>query len=121
MRWVWTVVVWSGCESEVCGLLGEYSGSFEGDAEGVVQLAVTEDDANPPDQATAGMTLLSDDGSVSADGVGTLTCSSGELVVDLRDIDATSIGEAAGTVAEDGTGGGEWSLVTGDAGTWSLN
>ena len=111
--------VLAGCESELCALLGEYQGGFEGDAEGAVVLVVEEDPENPG-QATAGMTLDAEDGSLQGDGSGIVTCSSGELTVDLRDgLTGAEIGEATGTLAGDG-GGGDWSLLSGESGTWTV-
>lgn len=105
----------AGCQSanDICAtFLGEFSGTFDGDASGELTLTVTEGDGG------AAIVSLTLEGEVfSAVGNGEVQCEDGELVVTLIDNDGNEIGEFTGSMIDEA---GEWSLGTGESGTWSF-
>jgi hypothetical protein len=104
-----------GCEGQLCALLGEYQGSFEGDLQGQLDAVLSEDPKNGDTQALVDFTLSTVDTELS--GNGHVMCEDGELTLDLRDLDGTKVGDVDGLLG-DGEGSGDWSLLTGEKGTW---
>lgn len=118
-RGAWWMVVCllgaTGCEGQLCALLGSFVGAYEGDLEGSLDAEIAE---NPDDAEFADVSLtLTGNGSVFS-GVGKVKCTDGDLVLDLTDVDGASVGEVTGLLSE-GTGSGDYSLFGGGGGTWS--
>ncbi|MBM4368923.1 MAG: hypothetical protein FJ102_22095 [Deltaproteobacteria bacterium] len=104
-------------EEQVCDLVGSYSGTFSGDAEGNVEITVTAGD---------GTTIIEtsiENETVAALGDGTINCEDGSFVVELETDAGELLGEFEGSLAE-GAGDGTWEFTEGDlagyAGTWSV-
>jgi hypothetical protein len=111
-------VVLSGCSaSKACGLIGDFVGSYEGDLQGDLTASVTEN-TDLDGEAVADFVLSGADDGDDVYANGAVDCSTGSLVVDLTDVDGGSLGEVTGTLGE-GAGSGDWSLATGETGTWS--
>ncbi|MFN7143819.1 MAG: hypothetical protein ACK4YP_08600 [Myxococcota bacterium] len=106
----------AGCSSvnDLCGtFLGNYTGTFDGDASGTLDIAIQLDDSD--DSAVVELTLEGDE--FSAVGNGTVACEDGELVVTLFDDAGNEIGTFTGSMIDEA---GEWSLGTGESGTWDI-
>ncbi|MEQ1570086.1 MAG: hypothetical protein ABMA64_30915 [Myxococcota bacterium] len=115
---VWFGGLWlgaTGCEAQVCGLLGSYDGEFEGDLAGTVAAAISEDPKDPTARAIASFVLETAD--TQLEGNGYAQCDSGELTLDLTDLEGTQVGDVLGALT-DGEGHGDWSLFDGRGGTW---
>ena len=117
MRIVWLLPLFllTGCEAQVCALIGQYVGSFEGDAQGQLD-ATIEEDPESKDDVQVTFVLTGETSGFTGNAV--VSCSDGELVLDLSDIET---GEAAGTVTGIlGAGDGSGDYKIGDLiGTWS--
>ena len=107
-------MVLAGCEAQICALLGEYQGSFDGDLSGQLD-AVLAEDPDDDTQALVDFVLTTADTELSGDGH--VTCDAGDLTLDLRDLEGTKVGDVDGLLS-DGKGSGGWSLLTGEQGTW---
>ena len=105
----------AGCSGNVCDYIGDYSGTFDGDASGAVTLTVT--DGTEEGHALAAITLEGDE--FSAVGNGEVHCDDGELVVTLYDDAGNEIGSFTGSMLAEAASG-EWELGTGESGTWQL-
>ncbi len=111
-------LVLTGCtEAEICELVGSYTGTFSGDAEGNVDIEVTDADG----VTLIDVTIQNDD--VAALGTGEVTCEDGAFAVDLE----TDLGEALGTLdgaLAEGSGDGTWEFTATDlqglSGTWQV-
>jgi hypothetical protein len=100
--------------NDICQtFLGDYSGTFDGDASGSLTLTVQPDDS--ADNAVVEITLEGE--AFSAVGNGLITCEDGELTVTLTDEDGNALGTFTGSMIDEA---GEWSLGTGESGTWSF-
>ena len=116
MMWVSLVLLASGCEAQLCELLGEFVGAFEGDLAGEVSAIVSVD---PEDDTRVIADLELESGGTRMKGSAPVSCVDGELTLDLTDVDlGDSVGEVTG-ILEDGSAEGAWSLLTGESGTWS--
>jgi len=105
----------AGCSSvnDLCStFLGDYAGTFDGDASGALTLTVTEDGA---DEAAINVTLEGE--SFAAIGNGTVTCEDGELTITLTDDAGNPIGTFTGSMID---ALGEWSLDSGESGAWTF-
>jgi hypothetical protein len=114
MMWVPLVLLAGGCEAQICALLGEFVGAFEGDLAGDVSAIISVD---PEDDSKAIAEMELDGGRMK--GKAPVSCDDGELTLDLTD---TDLGDSVGTVTgllEDGTASGAWELFSGESGTWS--
>lgn len=108
----------SGCATEACGLIGDYVGSYEGDLQGDLSASISEN-ADVDGEAIADFVLSGGDERDDVFAGGAVDCSTGSLVLDLRDVNDASIGEVTGTMSE-GKGSGDWSIFDGGlSGTWS--
>lgn len=117
-RWILVAAVATGCSAkESCDIIGEYAGEYAGDLEGELAASITES-TDIDGEAVADFVLSGADGGEDVYANGIVDCSTGSLVVDLRDVDGNSMGEVSGTL-EEGSGSGDWSLVSGETGTWS--
>lgn len=107
-----------GCtEAEICELVGSYTGTFTGDAEGNVDIEVTDAD---------GVTLIDvtiQNDTVAALGSGEVNCEDGAFAIDLETDAGEALGAFEGAVAE-GSGDGTWEFTATDlaglAGTWQV-
>jgi hypothetical protein len=106
----------AGCDSanDVCAtFLGDFTGTFEGDAAGDLTITVT--DGEDAEHAIVALTLEGDQ--FAAVGDGEVHCEDGELIVTLYDDAGNEIGSFTGSMIDEA---GEWSLGTGESGTWSF-
>lgn len=116
MMWVPLVFLASGCEAQLCALLGEFVGSFEGDLAGDVSAYISVD---PDDDSRAVADMELETGGKRLKGSAPVSCVDGELTLDLTDADlGDSVGEVTGII-EEGKASGAWELLTGESGTWS--
>jgi hypothetical protein len=106
-------LVLSGCEAQICALLGSFEGVFQGDAEGTLDALITESD--DAEMADVSFSLSSAIGLF--EGSAQVNCNDGDLVIDLSDVDGVNVGEVTGVLGE-GTGSGGYSLLSGETGTW---
>ena len=112
-------MVFGGCtEEEACAFIGDYSGTFAGDAEGNVELTVEDGD---------GVTLISltlENDTLSALGSGEVSCEDGSFVTELTPDAGDVIGTLEGALDDAGGGEGTWEFTDGDlspaSGTWNL-
>lgn len=118
MRNVWMVslLVSAGCESQICAFIGEFTGAYEGAASGEMQADVTESDES--DVVNVNFLLKNDPDDFS--GSAKVSCTDGELVMDLTDVNGLTIGNVTGTIAE-GFGSGGYTLDAGGEGTWEYS
>ena len=117
MLWIPLVLLSGGCEAQLCALLGEFAGAFEGDLGGAVS-AIISVDPDDDTKANADMELTAEDGT-KLKGSAPVSCEDGELTLDLRSGDLSeSVGEVTGLL-EDGKASGAWELFSGESGTWS--
>ncbi len=104
-------------EEQVCDLVGSYTGTFSGDAEGNVDITVTTSDGT-----TLIETTIAND-TVAALGEGEINCEDGSFVVTLETDAGELLGEFEGALAE-GAGDGTWEFTEGElagyAGTWEV-
>ncbi len=104
-------------EEQVCDLVGSYTGTFSGDAEGNVDITVTAGDGT-----TLIETTISNE-TVAALGEGEINCEDGSFVVTLETDAGELLGEFEGALAE-GTGDGTWEFTETDlaglSGTWEV-
>ena len=104
----------TGCEAQICALLGSFSGVFEGDASGTLEALITED-PDDAEMADVNLTLTSANGLF--EGAAKVRCTDGELILDLTDVEGVKVGDVTGSI-EEGTGHGDYGLLTGETGTW---
>ncbi len=104
----------SGC-SALCDLIGDYEGSFAGDASGNFTLNIADGgkDADPIATAEFGGDL---DGAVAT---GTIGCENGELVLEIY-IDDQVYGSFEGAIDDAASGEGTWHTDDGKSGTWDM-
>ena len=99
--------------NDACALLGNYTGSFEGDASGELTIVLSESaDGSDP---LVDITLSGD--TFDAVGHGTFHCDDGELIVTLLDDEGNEVGSFTGSMIDES---GDWELGTGESGTWSV-
>ncbi len=110
-----SVLLAGGCENALCNLIGDFVGSFEGDLAGEVSAVVSVDPEND-EQVIADMELTTAD-DTTLTGSAPVTCTDGQLVIDLTDDSLASVGEVTGEL-DDGSAQGLWSLFSGESGTW---
>lgn len=113
------VLVFGACtEEEACAFIGDYSGTFAGDAEGNVDLTV--EDA----EGVTVVTLTLQNDTLSALGSGEVSCEDGAFVTELTTDAGEVLGTLEGTLDEEGGGEGTWEFTEGDlagaSGTWNL-
>lgn len=102
----------SGCAA-ACDLLGAFTGYYLGDAEGALEVDVTEvDKENIAIDITIGEPL-------SVIGSATIACGTDGFYVELIDNTDTVVGDFEGTLSSEG-GDGDWSTLSGLAGTWNV-
>lgn len=103
----------AGCAA-LCDLVGDYQGTFKGDAEGDFTFGVAQEDAkaDPVASAAFGGDL---DGAIAS---GTISCEDGQFVLDIY-IDDTPQGSFEGSM-QDNTGSGTWEVDDGRQGTWDI-
>ena len=103
----------AGC-SAVCDLIGDYEGTFKGDASGDFTFGVQEadDKGDPVASAAFGGDL---EGAIAS---GTISCEDGQFVLDIY-IDDTPQGSMEGNL-QDNTGNGTWEVDDGRSGTWDI-
>ena len=101
----------TGC-SGACGLIGQFTGTYEGDDAGNVTLSVENDKGD----TIMSITL---DGDIAADASGSISCDQGTFSYSLTDADGTEVGTIGGAVNDDQTASGDYSTTDGGAGTWS--
>jgi hypothetical protein len=99
--------------NDTCALLGDYTGSFEGDASGELTIVLSEsaDGSDPLVDIT-----LSGEG-FDAVGHGTFHCDDGELIVTLLDDQGNELGSFTGSMIDES---GAWELGSGESGTWNI-
>lgn len=107
------LVLLTGCNG-LCALVGDYTGTYEGDENGNVTLSITDD---------KGETLLSVDleGDIAANASGAIGCDDGSFSYALVDADGNEVGDISGLVDEAQTAAGEYTTADGGAGTWSAS
>ncbi|MEQ1508693.1 MAG: hypothetical protein ABMB14_41080 [Myxococcota bacterium] len=110
-------IVAGGCEAQLCALLGEYAGQYEGDLSGEVNAAIADAGGG---EADVHLELHSGEGddATALFGDSKVSCDDGELTLDLSAADGEAIGTVTGLL-EGGAGHGDWSLLSGETGTWS--
>ena len=96
----------------VCDLIGSYTGTYEGDANGNVTLAITDD---------KGDTLITVQlaGDLAAGASGTVGCTDGTFDYSLTDADGATVGDISGTVDSTQSASGDFTTTDGGSGTWS--
>ncbi len=108
------VVALSACSAnDACALIGDYTGTFEGDASGELTIVLSESaDGSDPlvDITLSGETF-------DAVGHGTFHCEDGELIVTLLDDQGNEVGSFTGSMIDES---GDWELGSGETGTWSV-
>lgn len=104
----------AGC-SALCNLIGDYEGTFKGDAEGDFTLGISDggDKDNPVVAAAFGGDL---DGAIAS---GTISCEDGQFVLDIY-IDDTPQGSFEGSMQDNTAGNGTWEVDDGRSGTWDI-
>lgn len=112
--WMLPLFVLGGCEGQICALLGQYVGGYQGDAEGELSADVGEIEGS--DDVNVTFVLANDPDDFN--GEAKVSCTDGQLVMDLTDIDGLKVGSVDGLLGE-GKGSGGWSLLSGLTGTWS--
>ncbi|MEZ4239103.1 MAG: hypothetical protein R3F59_23715 [Myxococcota bacterium] len=115
-RRVWLVaplLLLCACEEQICALLGAFEGAFSGDLEGSLEALVSED----PDSGAADVHLTLTSATGLFEGSAKVDCVDGDLILDLRDVEGTSVGTVTGQI-EEGQGHGAYELLTGETGTW---
>lgn len=113
--WCAATLVLCGCESQICAILGDYTGAFDGDLTGELAATIAED---PADVEMALADLSLDDGTDVLSGSSPVRCDSGELTIDLTSTDGLTTGTVTGLLSE-GSGAGDYALDSGALGTWS--
>jgi hypothetical protein len=111
----------SACsEKQACALLGDWEGAFYGDEEGDLVISLV--DSDTPDEAILQVTLQGAGGAV-ADGTSTISCDGNDqFQLELENVDdGTRLGDFGGKMGTDGTGEGDWSFDSGEAGTWDMS
>jgi hypothetical protein len=111
-------VTLAGCNADsVCDLIGSYTGTFSGDAEGNLDIAITDGTEGADPIVT--VTLSGD--AFSAVGDGTVNCEDGELTITLLDDTGAEVGTFDGSMVDLG---GTWEVTEGDmagaSGDWSV-
>jgi hypothetical protein len=92
----------AGCEpAPACAPCGEFTGRYEGEHEGTLQIAVLE--TSTPDRVAVEMVFEE----LELWGEGEMEVADGELAMELRDADGESAGWLSGSLTE-----GQWSLAT---------
>jgi hypothetical protein len=113
--WMLPLFVLTGCEGQICALIGNFVGAYEGDASGGLDATVSElkDD---PDNVQVTFVLAADPEEYS--GSSTVSCVDGQLTLELHDSAADAVGVVTGLL-EEGKGSGGYELLNGLTGTWS--
>lgn len=102
-----------GCtEAQLCALLGEFDGGFDGDVAGTLLAVIT---ADSDDVADVSLKLTAE--STVLEGSGKVSCTDGELVINIASLDGALAGEVTGLL-EEGAGFGDYELDNGAKGTW---
>lgn len=116
MRCVWMLplFVLTGCEGQLCALIGQYVGAYEGALNGSMEADITE--IKDSDDVNVTFMLAADPDPLG--GSATVSCTDGQLILDLTDIDGIQVGTVDGVLG-DGFGSGGWNLLSGESGTWS--
>ena len=104
----------AGC-SAVCDLIGDYEGTFKGDAEGDFTLGISDSQDKGGDPVVAAAFGGDLDGAIAS---GTVSCEDGQFVLDIY-IDDTPQGSFEGSM-QDNTGSGTWEVDDGRSGTWDI-
>lgn len=104
----------AGC-SAICDLIGDYEGTFTGDADGNFSLAIEDGgkDADPIATATFGGDL---DGAVAT---GTVSCEDGILTLEIY-LDDQVFGGFEGAIDDAAAGEGTWHTNDDRSGTWNM-
>lgn len=99
-------------EAQLCALLGEFEGGFDGDVQGALLAVIT---ADADDVADVSLKLTAE--SAVLEGSGKVGCTDGELLIQISSLDGALAGEVTGLL-EGGTGHGDYELDNGAKGTW---
>jgi hypothetical protein len=112
--WLLPLFVLTGCEGQICALIGNFAGAYEGGASGALDATV---DAIKGDPENVQVTFVLAADPEEYSGSSTVSCENGELTLELHDSAADAVGVVTGLL-EEGRGSGDYDLG-GIVGTWS--